>query len=234
MFFLLSVLALCDDCEIGEVPKAAETVSKMGDPSRSLLAKFGFTVNKTVPEFESISGIPTEYLYSVVGFGIPFIIVLVLLVVNFVVHQLCCWCCCCRPQRAKKPGCCAIVVHLVAICVCLGSAFMFFFAASSFTKALANVEGVPKQTKEEFGGVFDTVDGVLNDTFKLVHGVVSSTEKDLTSFVQWIIDNNAESQANCKKIDVEMTEYRNTFMEPGDYKTSYDKIEAGLGGCSDN
>ena len=232
MFFFLSVLALCEDCEIGEVPKAAETVSKMGDPSRSLLSKFGFTVNKTVPEFESISGIPTEYLYSVVGFGIPFIIVLILLVLNFIVHQLCCWCCCCRPQRAKKPGCCAIVVHLVAICVCLGSAFMFFFAASSFTKALANVEDVPKETKKEFGGVFDTVDGVLNDTFKLVHGVVSSTEKDLTSFVNWIIDNNKESQANCDKIQTDMTAYKKTFTGTGTpYKTSYDKIATALTGC---
>lgn len=229
MLFALAFFVISKDCPIGEIPKSAEQVAKMGQPSRMVLKTFGFNVSTEVPEFDSLSTIPLPYLYSVVGFGIPLLIVFVFLFIWFLLHQLCCWCCCCVATRSKKPGCFAIIVHLIAVCACAAATCMFFFAASAFSRAVIGVKDLPSSTKTEFDGVFDTVDNVIDDMFTLVHGVMDATTSNLTSFVDWILTENTKCQKYCGEIDQDMKDYKDALTTVGsDFDTPYKAVATAL------
>ena len=232
MLFILSMLVACDECEIADMPKSAKKLGEIGNSSRLLLTRFGKNVSFVVPEFDSFNEIPLPYLYSVIGFGAPFVVMFILMVLIFLFHQLFCWCCCCLPTRSKKPGCLAIVFHLIAMAACVAAACMFFFASSSFTRALKNVKHLPSATKKEFTGVFDTVDGVLDKTFALVHGVMNNTASNLTSFVDWIVTENTKCQGYCTEIDKVMDAYKTSLSkDDGNFQKPYKKIATALAAC---
>lgn len=236
MLFAFCIICASRHCEIGEMPKSAQKIGEIGKPSRTFLRRFGFNVSLEVPEFDSLKTIPLPYLYSVAGFGAPFIVVFVIMVLIFLIHQLFCWCCCCVPKRSKKPTCLQVVFHLIAIAACAASACMFFFAASSFTYAINDVKHLPSSTKTEFTGVFDTVDNVLDNTFLLVHNVMDNTASNLTAFVNWIITENDKCQAYCGQIDEDMKAYKAVFDDnKGQFKPNWEKVTVAIQAkCDDN
>ena len=238
MLLLVSVLVLAkaerDDCDIPDMSKVANAVANMGSPSRTIISLFGYEVSTDAPSLDELTNAPMDYMYSLLGFGAPFLVLLVVYILMFFCHQIFA-CCCCKPKTSEKPGTSAIVVHLLAAVVVVVSAAMFFYSASSFTNALDTVKGLPNTVKTELGDVFTTVETVVNATFDEVRGVIDSTGDRMTAFMDWLSTENTINQQYCDDVEVSMRQYESVFEDGGGaFQTAYVSVKNCVDESSNN
>lgn len=210
-----------NECQFEPIGKFADLLAKVALPTRTLTDMIGMKANLTFP------GIPTDfnmealselmpYLYSIAGFGVPFLLAFVILFLYFICGQLC-MICCCKPTTTSKVTCKGATMAIISAVFMLVSIALFFVSASFMAKAVGNIKELPTEIKGVVGDVFGTVTNTMDSTVVFINNFLNDTEGKLYNFSNWMSTDGAAANTDAVLAKTKTDEYSKLFL---DYTTT--------------